>query len=329
MAIFNSALQTLSEMAIMESEVPEKASPDITDELKAQLASYPYLNESECKFRVEMVPVKESKRLGKYLIEAEDLSRYMITNGISSAKQAIGNILHFNELDGEFYHTAIVVDEDSILDEIDNLGKGVAGEDPKQSAFGLGKPMIGEVQTDFSKLRRVSNTKRLLDILTGRYGLPIVKKNYTQVGFLESDGEENDEDVEVKKKSNGDIVIHEKDKDDYEDEDHDDDEDYDDDDDHHDHEHYHDHHDHEHDDEHYHDHHDHEHDDDYHDDHDHFHDHHHDHFHDHHHHHDDHEHFHDHHHGHEEIEESALMDQHELYLQHIRDIAAGKFDDEL
>ena len=277
MAIFNSALQTLSEMAIMESEVPEKASPDITDELKAQLAEYPYLNESECKFRVEMVPVKESKRLGKYLIEAEDLSRYMITNSISSAKQAIGNILHFNELDDEFYHTAIVVDEDSILDEIDNLSHGVAGEDPKQSTLGLGKPMIGEVQTDFRKIRRISNTKRLLDILTSRYGLPIVKKNYTQVGFLESDDEEDDdedekEDVELKKKSDKDVVINEKDKEKCEDDDDDDEEcDKDDkkckdkeecDD-------------------------------------------------------------------KKEVEESASMDQHELYLQHLRDIAAGKFDDEL
>ena len=275
MAIFNSALQTLSEMAIMESEVPEKASPDITDELKAQLAEYPYLNESECKFRVEMVPVKESKRLGKYLIEAEDLSRYMITNSISSAKQAIGNILHFNGLDDEFYHTAIVVDEDSILDEIDNLGQGVAGEDPKQSTIGLNKPMIGEVQTDFSKIRRISNTKRLLDILTNRYGLPIVKKNYTQVGFLESDDEEDDdedekEDVELKKKSDKDVVINEKDKEKCDD---DDDEECDKDDkkckdkeecD-----------------------------------------------------------------DKKEVEESTSMDQHELYLQHLRDIAAGKFDNEL
>ena len=277
MAIFNSALQTLSEMAIMESEVPEKASPDITDELKAQLAEYPYLNESECKFRVEMVPVKESKRLGKYLIEAEDLSRYMITNSISSAKQAIGNILHFNELDDEFYHTAIVVDEDSILDEIDNLSNGVAGEDPKQSTLGLGKPMIGEVQTDFRKIRRISNTKRLLDILTSRYGLPIVKKNYTQVGFLESDDEEDDdedekEDVELKKKSDKDVVINEKDKEKCEDDDDDDEECDKDDKKYKDKE--------ECDDK-------------------------------------------------KEVEESASMDQHELYLQHLRDIAAGKFDDEL
>ena len=39
----------------------------------------------------------------KYLIEMEDISRYMITNKISSLKEAIGDILECNGLEGELH----------------------------------------------------------------------------------------------------------------------------------------------------------------------------------------------------------------------------------
>lgn len=192
MSIMNSALQTLSEMAIQETgvEIPQETSENVIDQLKTMLDGYPMLEAKECMIIPEMIPIKESRRLGYYLIEMEDISRYMSTNGIRSFQEAVTNVITANGLpDSVYSKVALVIDEDSILDELASLGNNIDSDywearPPK----GLGLPMIGKSQHpgEFDKLRKIANTKQMLDVLTNRYGLPIVKKNYKQIGLLET-----------------------------------------------------------------------------------------------------------------------------------------------
>lgn len=214
MSLFNSMIQTLSTMAIQEAgvDIPQVADQSLCEDVMQSLRNLPLLNEEESRWDADMVIVKASKRLGRYLIEAEDLSRFMTTNGISNAKDAIGYILESNGIGGEFHNVAIVIDEASILEDIEELGYAVSGSmttPPK----GLGLAMIGKHE-DFAKIRRIANTKQLMDVLTGRYGLPLIRKNYKQVGFLEAFSSiteaAKDEDVEMKVNKN-DQIIHEED----------------------------------------------------------------------------------------------------------------------
>lgn len=214
MSLFNSMIQTLSNMAIQEAgvDIPQVANQSICEDVVQALRNLPLLNEEESRWGVDMVVVKTSNRLGRYLIEAEDLSRYMTTNGIDNAKNAIGNILEANGISGQFHNVAIVIDEASILEDMEELGYAVTGA-MKTPPKGLGLAMIGK-QEDFTKIRRIANTKQLMDVLTGRYGLPLIRKNYKQVGFLEAFSSlseaAKDEDVEMKI-GKGDQVIHEED----------------------------------------------------------------------------------------------------------------------
>ena len=214
MSIFNTAIQTLSEVAIQESGVtpPQTADDSLLEEFGAMLNNMPSLTEDEMRFDVRMVPVKESTNLGKYLIEMEDLSRYMITNRISSVKDAIGNILECNGLDGQFMNVALVIDEASILNEVDDLGYCLDGKFPAPQP-GLGETIYGRPDA-MKYIRRIANTKELLDTLYNTYGIPFIKKNYTQVGLLreENDLSSDKEDVQMKK-SPDDEVLHEKDTD--------------------------------------------------------------------------------------------------------------------
>lgn len=184
MGIFNTAIQTLSDVAIQESGVtiPEVTKTTLIEDFKEGLGTLPTLTLSECRFEVGMVPVRENRRLGKYLIEMEDLSRFMITNEIDSVRDAVGYILEHNNLTGQFYNVALVIDEASILDEMDNLGAAVDGDFPEPQP-GLGQTIFGS-QDNFKNLRRIANTKELLDTLYNKYGLPFIKKNYSQVGLL-------------------------------------------------------------------------------------------------------------------------------------------------
>ena len=212
MSIFNTAIQTLSEVAIQESGVtpPQTADDSLLEEFGAMLNNMPSLTEDEMRFDVRMVPVKESTNLGKYLIEMEDLSRYMITNRISSVKDAIGNILECNGLDGQFMNVALVIDEASILNEVDDLGYCLDGKFPAPQP-GLGETIYGRPDA-MKYIRRIANTKELLDTLYNTYGIPFIKKNYTQIGLLkeETDLSSDKEDVQMKKSPN-DEVLHEKD----------------------------------------------------------------------------------------------------------------------
>ena len=213
MSIFNTAIQTLSEVAIQESGVkqPQTADNTLLEDFGEMLDNMPSLTEEEMRFDVRMVPVKESRKYDKYLIEMEDLSRYMITNRISSVKDAIGNILECNGLDGQFMNVALVIDEASIINEIDDLGLNISGQYPAPQP-GLGETIYGRPDA-MKYIRRIANTKELLDTLYNTYGIPFIKKNYTQVGLLKEESDissDNKEDVQLKTKPN-DEVLHEKD----------------------------------------------------------------------------------------------------------------------
>lgn len=187
MAILSSALQTLSEMALMETsiDIPRETSSDICQMLVEDLGQMEYLTEEEMRFDVHMIPIRASKRLGKYLIEMEDLSRFMMTNGISSVKDAIGYILEANNIQGQYHNIGLIIDEDSILNEIESLGYNITTDCWKATPKpGLGMPLIGKDHRDFQYFRDIANTKQLMDLLTGRYGLPLIKKSYKQIGLL-------------------------------------------------------------------------------------------------------------------------------------------------
>lgn len=191
MSILSSAIQSLSQMAIQESgvDIPKETDADIAEQLKTMVNSFPMLEAKECVIVPQMIPIKESKRLGYYLVEMEDVSRYMMTNGIRSFQEALTNIAIANELPDQFHsRLAIVIDEDSILDEVAALGNNIDSDYwSTRPKAGLGLPMVGKDQApDESKLRKIANTKQLLDVLVGRYGIPLVRKNYNQVGLLAS-----------------------------------------------------------------------------------------------------------------------------------------------
>jgi len=207
MSIFNTAIQTLSNVAIQEAGItlPDVVTTNLAEEMKAKLDGMDYLTEDEMRFTVEMVPVRENRRLGKYLIEMEDLSRYMITNRITSLREAVGHILECNDLVGQYDNVALVIDEASILDELAALGI-----DPKDGEYpevqtGIGQTVFGNPQA-LRDIRRIANSKEVLDKLFSNYGLPFIKKNYKQVGLLETV-----EDVKMEAKP-GDKVLQEKDK---------------------------------------------------------------------------------------------------------------------
>ena len=188
MGILSSAIQTLSQMAIQESglELPKEADQDICEQLKNAVSNLPMLEAKECVMTLEMIPIKESKRLGYYLIEMEDLSRYMMTNGIRSFQEALTNIAEHYDIKEKYEsRLAIVIDENSILDEVAPLGQNIASDYwSVRPSTKLGMPMVGKDQApDESKLRKIANTKQMLDVLSGRYGIPLVKKNYDQIGL--------------------------------------------------------------------------------------------------------------------------------------------------
>ena len=204
MGLFNSAFQTLSEMAINENgvDLPTTTSAAMVDELKAMLESMPTLSPQEMVFTAQAVPIKESNQLGMYLIEMEDLSRFMLTNEYTNILEAVNTILETNGIyDGEG-RTALVIDEASILDEITDLGYYVGS--PDGNPTGLGKGLLGP-HTDIDKFRKFANSKELIDQISNRYGLPVVKKNYT-VGLVKEAAEQ----VYVKKKAPTDQVLQEK-----------------------------------------------------------------------------------------------------------------------
>ena len=193
-------------MAIADNgtKIPQTTKVSVVEEVKSLLDGLATIPVSECKFTAEMVPVRESKRFGKYLIEMEDLSRYMITNGLSSVTEAIGSILECNGLKGQYHNTALIIDEASILDEMSTLGIGTDDNLSKWHDAGLGKGLWGD-QANVMTYRKFANTKQMMDTFTGKYGIQLIKKNYN-VGLAEA---AEQEDVQLKVEPT-DQVIHEK-----------------------------------------------------------------------------------------------------------------------
>lgn len=195
MGLFDSTIQTLSNMALNESgfEVPQVAAPAIVDEFKAMLEMMPALNEEEMKFPDYAVPVRESKRLGKYLIEMEDISRFMMTNGLTNILEAITTIGKANGITLDNSNTALVIDEASILQEMDDLGMNISK--PNSNEGNIGTVGLLGPHTDIGKFRRFANSREFVDLVANKYGLPIVKKAYS-IGLVKSD------DTDVNHKGN-------------------------------------------------------------------------------------------------------------------------------
>ena len=75
MSMFNSVIQSLSEMTIKENSinVPTTTSNNVMEELLEMVENLPLLNERECKFPVQAVPIINTNNYG-YLIELADNS---------------------------------------------------------------------------------------------------------------------------------------------------------------------------------------------------------------------------------------------------------------
>ena len=218
MGLFDSTIQTLSNMALNESgfDVPQVAAPAIVDEFKAMLDMMPALNEEEMNFPVYAVPLKECKRLGRYLIEMEDLSRYMLTNGLTNILEAISYIGNYNGITLDESNTALVIDEASVLQEMDDLGMNISK--PNSNEGNIGTVGLLGPHTDLGKFRRFANSREFVDLVANKYGLPLVKKSYS-IGLIKADDsdvnhkgnlQESTEDVQMKKDDDQ-QVIHEED----------------------------------------------------------------------------------------------------------------------
>ena len=177
MGVFHTAIDNLSLLAMNESatKIPDMASPAIVDEMRAMLEMMDSITEEESKLPAYAVPLKENKRLGRYLIEMEDLSRYMITNQVSNILEAVDQIGKANNLTLTNKNTALVIDEASILQEMDDLGINIG---PASNDGNIGDTGLLGKHLDLGKFRRFANSKELVDTIANKYGLPVVKKNY-------------------------------------------------------------------------------------------------------------------------------------------------------
>lgn len=63
------------------------------DKLEQFIDSHTFLTEEESEYFPEMVPVAESKQLGKYIISLEDLCDYASANNITDAGYAVSTVL--------------------------------------------------------------------------------------------------------------------------------------------------------------------------------------------------------------------------------------------
>lgn len=180
MGIFKETTQMLSEIAIQENGVtiPKTTSPTVLNDIRSFLESIPSLTEADVYHGVDLIPVKECREPNskyKYIIEMEDLSRYMLTNNIRNLKEAFCNVLEHNGISNYFHKTAIAIDEASILGEIAALGIDISK--PPVTTAGLAKDLLGDY-LDLDKFRRFANSKEMLDQVTNKYGIAVVKKSY-------------------------------------------------------------------------------------------------------------------------------------------------------
>lgn len=184
MGLLSTAIDNLSNLALNEAStvIPDMASPAIVDEMKAMLEMMDSLTEEECKIPAYAVPLKENHRLGRYLIEMEDLSRYMITNQVANILEAVDQIGKANHIALSNKNVALVIDEASILQEMDDLGINIG---PSSNEGNIGDTGLLGKHLDLGKFRRFANSKELVDTIANKYGLPVVKKNYN-IGLVQT-----------------------------------------------------------------------------------------------------------------------------------------------
>jgi len=204
MGFFKTAIQSLSDMAIQESSVPlpSTAPAAIVDEFLAEMNMMPSLTDAEMVIPAQAVPVRENSRLHRYLVEADDLAKYMISNHITSIMEAIDNIANANGITLNGSTMALVIDEAAVLQEAEELGFNIGGSNSNEGNLGT-TGLLGK-HLDISKFRRFANSKEMIDTVTNKFGIPIVKKNY-KVGLAESV-----ETVDIKPKTKDDQVLNEK-----------------------------------------------------------------------------------------------------------------------
>lgn len=178
MGLFKTTMQSLSDLALQENGtvIPQSASATIIDEMVAELEMMPSLTESEMVLPAGAVPVRESKRLGRMLVESDDLAKYMISNGIENLVEALGNIAEANGITFTTDNLAIVIDEDAVMQEAVDLGYNIGGASSNEGNIGT-VGLLGP-HTDINKFRRFANSKEMIDTITNKYGIPIVKKSY-------------------------------------------------------------------------------------------------------------------------------------------------------
>lgn len=185
MSLFDSTISTLSNMAINEAglELPSEVSaPAMVDELKTMLDQIPLLTEQQIPFPAKYVPIwPPDVRLGRYLIEAHDIGRYMLSNGIDSFPKAVWDIGMANGRQFNSDNVAIIIDEDAILQEMDDLGMNIGGSISNDGNIGT-VGILGPHQ-DIGKFRRFANSREFIDTICNKYGFPLVKKNYT-IGLI-------------------------------------------------------------------------------------------------------------------------------------------------
>lgn len=215
MGLFDSAIENMSKMALNEESVPipQITAPALVDEFRSTLELMPSLNEDEMRFPVQCVPVREATRIGKYLIEMEDLSRYMLTNQVNNLLEAINDIGYVNGIQLNNRNTALVIDESSVLQEMDDLGMNIGGSNSNEG--NVGTVGILGVHTDLGKFRRFANSREFVDTVCNKYGIPLVKKNYT-IGLIPVKHKDIihkgnlQENVEIRPKKPNQVVLNEK-----------------------------------------------------------------------------------------------------------------------
>ena len=178
MGLFDSAISNMSKLALNEDtvDIPQITSSAMVDEFKTTMDMMPSLTEEEMRFPAYAVPLRECGRLGKYLIEMEDISRYMLTNGITNLMEAIGNVGEENGIRLTQRNVALVLDESSVLQEMEDLGMNIGGSNSNEGNIGT-VGLLGP-HTDINKFRRFANSREFVDTVANKYGLPLVKKNY-------------------------------------------------------------------------------------------------------------------------------------------------------
>jgi len=160
MSLFKNSTQLIIEMTkgeggITDDDLDIKLNSISFDDVLADMQS---IQMGELGYKVEMVTVRECKRLGYDLVEMDELAKYMVSNNIRDFKEAIENVAESCARDSKKF--AIVIDEASIRNSI------YEAECSSKCADEVFKK---------AKVNNVADTKKVLDILYDK-GLNVVKR---------------------------------------------------------------------------------------------------------------------------------------------------------